>query len=147
MRTSQTWILLCEASRARLFTHDGQGDLTEIMDFAHPGSRSHGLQMATDRPGRRSDGPGPHSSGLSQETEPKEVEAQRFATLLAGVLKQGLNQHRFGELVLAAPPHFLGLMRQALDPQVTATLAATFDKNLLGLSNREIESRIFSLSR
>jgi protein required for attachment to host cells len=84
---------------------------------------------------------------MSPEVEPKQVEAQRFALSLAGVLKQGLNRHAYEELVLAAPPHFLGLLRQAMDEQVAARVAATFDKNFIALSNREIENRIYTLSR
>lgn len=147
MRDTRTWILLCEASRARLFTNDGRGRLTEQSAYAHPGSRAHGLDMASDRPGRRSDGPGPHRSGLSPDTEPKEVEAQRFAISLAALLKQGLNNHAYDELVLAAPPHFLGLLRNALDGQVAARIAATFDKNLIALNPREIEHRIYAPAR
>ena len=147
MRESRTWILLCEASRARLFTSNGRSELAEVMAFAHPGSRAHGQAVISDRPGRRSDGPGPHRSGLSQDTEPKEAEAQRFAASLASVLKQGLNRHDYDDLVLAAPPHFLGLLRLALDEQVAGRVAATLDKNLIALTNREIESRIYALSR
>jgi len=116
------------------------------MDFAHPGSRAHGQDVISDRPGRRSEAPG-HHGGLSPDAEPRVVEAQRFAHSLAGVLKQGLNRHAYEELVLAAPPHFLGLLRNALDEQVAARVAATFDKNFIALSSREIENRIYTLTR
>ena len=143
MRESRTWILLCEASRARLFTHDGRGEFSELMAFTHPASRTRGLDLISDKPGRRSEGPG-HRSGLSPDAEPREIEAHRFALSLADVLKQGLNRHAYEDLVLAAPPHFLGLLRQAMDGQVTARVRATFDKNFIGLDSREIEHRIFA---
>lgn len=146
MRETRTWILLCEASRARLFTNDGHGRFTEHSAYAHPGSRVHGHDMVSDRPGRRSEAPG-HHGGLSPDAEPREVEAQRFALSLAGMLKQGLNRHAYDELVLAAPPHFLGLLRNALDSQVAARIAATFDKNFITLQPREIESRIYAMVR
>lgn len=146
MRETRTWILLCEASRARLFTNDGRGRLTEHSAYAHPGSRVHGHDMVSDRPGRRSEAPG-HHGGLSPDAEPREVEAQRFALSLAALLKQGLNRHAYDELVLAAPPHFLGLLRNALDSQVAARIAATFDKNLIALDHREIEHRIYAPAR
>jgi protein required for attachment to host cells len=84
---------------------------------------------------------------MSPDAEPREVEAQRFALSLAGMLKQGLNRHAYDELVLAAPPHFLGLLRNALDGQVAARIAATFDKNFIALQPREIETRIYAMAR
>lgn len=146
MRETRTWILLCEASRARLFSHDERGQFIELSAYAHPGSRVHGHDMVSDRPGRRSEAPG-HHGGLSPAAEPREVEAQRFAISLAAMLKHGLNSHAYDELVLAAPPRFLGLLRNALDDQVTARIAATFDKNLIALEPREIEHRIYASAR
>ena len=146
MRETRTWILLCEASRARLFTNDSHGRLTEHSAYAHPGSRVHGHDMVSDRPGRRAEAPG-HHGGLSPDAEPREVEAQRFALGLDALLKQGLNRHAYDELVLAAPPHFLGLLRNALDGQVAARIVATFDKNFIALQPRELETRIYAMAR
>ncbi|HEX9081995.1 MAG TPA: host attachment protein, partial [Holophagaceae bacterium] len=115
--------------------------------FAHPGSRAHVQDMVSDRPGRRSDTTPGHRSGLSPELEPKEVEALKFACGLASELKRGLNRHAYDELVLAAPPHFLGMMRQCLDGQVASRLATTFDKDFTTLPVREIEQRIYAFRR
>ncbi len=145
MADRKTWILLCDASRARLFTNNGHGGLLEMAAFAHPGSRAHVQEMVSDRPGRRSDTTPGHRSGLGTDLEPKEVEALKFACDLALELKRGLNRHAYDELVLAAPPHFLGLMRQCLDVQVAHRVAATFDKDLTTLPVREIEQRIYAL--
>ena len=147
MAETKTWILLCDASRARLFTTNGHGSFTEMTAYAHPGSRAHVQDMVSDRPGRRSDnGPGSRS-GVSPELEPKEVEALKFACSLATELKRGLNRHAYDELVLAAPPHFLGLVRQCLDSQVANRVVATFDKDFTTLPAREIEQRVYAFKR
>ena len=147
MAETKTWILLCDASRARFFTTDRHGSLTEVMAFAHPGSRAHAQDMGSDRPGRRSDTTPGHHSGLSPDLEPKEVEAMKFACALATELKRGLNRQAYDELVLAAPPHFLGLMRQCMDGQVANRVAATFDKDFTTLPVREIEQRVYAFKR
>ena len=147
MGETKSWILLCDSSRARLFTSNAHGAFIELRAFAHPGSRAHVQDMVSDRPGRRSDGSPGHRSGVSPELEPKEVEAMKFACGLATELKRGLDRHAYDELVLAAPPHFLGLMRQCLDAQVASRVAATFDKDFTTLPLREIEQRIYAFRR
>ena len=147
--TATTWILVSDASRAKLF--EGQRrEIREFADYLHPESREHTDQLISSEAGRRGqrthgasgDGARP---GLSEAVPPKEAEAASFARELAVHLKQGLNAHRYGSLVLVAPPHFLGLLKAALDPHVRKALVSAHAHNYIELDPHPLIRKLESL--
>ena len=112
-----TWILVANASRAKILTTDNLrvGKLDIMREFAHPESRKKGLELAADKQGSyRTDEDG-HGS-YSSKSDPKEVEAERFALELVNELKSGLGHNQFGELVIVASAHFYGLLKKHFQP-------------------------------
>lgn len=136
-----TWILVADAGRARLFLNRG-GELEELFDSISPEGRQHVGDLVSDHSGRRSQGGQPHRPTMGSDRDPKEVEARRFAKQLAGDLKRGLDSHACEAFVLVAPPHFLGLLRQALDPQVARRVLTTLDHDFTHLRADELFERI-----
>ena len=125
------WILVSDASKAKLFQHEGSR-MEEIGDYIH----INGILPVGDRfpaqPRRRGRENG-NRSGRNPATDPKETEAAKFARQLAEVLKQGLEAHHYESLELMAPAHFLGLLRKSLDQQVSKRVTASFDQDFTGL--------------
>ena len=116
MQEHRTFVLVANASRARLFQREeGTGVLTLIEEREHPESRAKNIDLVTDKPGRSfpSD---PHTfhAGMEEPTIPKRHEAEVFARELADDLSRRHNEHTFDELVITAPPGFLGMLRGAL---------------------------------
>lgn len=96
----------------------------------HPRSRVKGSAILTSRPGRVRAGPdGRNVSAMSPHTEPKEVEAGRFAQSLSQLLRCGRHRGSFEQVAIAAPPHFLGLLRDQLDGRVRKCLVACLPKD------------------
>lgn len=113
----RTFVLVADASRARLYLHnEGSSQLSVAEEFEHPESRAKNLDLASDKPGRAfsSGGTGMGRSAMESPTEPKEVEAEKFARELGHRLAALCDAHAFDDLVIAAPPKFLGLLRGAL---------------------------------
>ncbi|MFT3774263.1 MAG: host attachment protein [Minicystis sp.] len=150
-----TWILVCDASRARLFEEAGPGrDFSVIASFEHPESRERARDLMADANGRkpvgtsRSAAANARSSGfygrpgVEPDTDPKEVEAQKFARSLAEELEKGFDAHQYTALVITAPPHFLGLLKEMIPEKVRRRLVLTLDKDLSLLPPRDIERRI-----
>lgn len=54
---------------------------------------------------------------------------QRFAAELVERLGAGRMTGAFQHLILVAPPHFLGLLRESLDAPTSAMVRATLDKD------------------
>jgi len=142
-----TWVLVSDACRARVFVDRGKGKLDELEGYACPASREHVKDRVSDRAGLKPAGGQGARTGASQEVDPKEAEARGFARHLAAVLRRRLNEHAFGELVIAAPPHFLGLLRGALDETVARCVVASFDRDYTTLTPADLSGRIHAHAR
>ena len=146
MAPSTIWILVCDASRARLFQMAQPEQFELLEEMEHPASRARRNDLMADTPGRTPNGQPGHQSnhrpGAAPDTDPKEVEAMKFAQELAERLNKGRMEHEFDILVLAAPPHFLGLLKGTLDGQVQKLLAHTVDKDLTKIQARELPERL-----
>jgi protein required for attachment to host cells len=152
--TNSTWILVCDASRARLLEEKTKGNGFSVLEsFEHPESRARVRDLMADAAGRKPVGPvpagrngGPSAAygrpGAAPDTDPKEVEAVKFARELAGVLEKGLNDHAYQHLVIVAPPHFLGTMKGTVSTQVEKHLEVTIDKDFAGLELPELTKHL-----
>ena len=144
---SGTWVLVCDACRARIFVDRGPRGLEELEGFACPASREHIRDRVSDRAGLKPAGAHGVRTGASQEVDPKEAEARAFARHLAEVLYRKVNEQAFRELVLAAPPHFLGLLRGALSEVVARCVVASFDRDYTTLDPADLSERIHAQMR
>lgn len=156
------WILIADASRARVFRENDQSDRYEILQtFEHEASRARSRDLMADTNGRKPGGPSlgaVHGGGRSvshevgrvgaaPDTEPKEVEAQKFARELAHYLEAQLNQHAYDKLMIAAPPHFLGLLRGCLSAQVDKHVQTTLNKDLTHLDTSSIRDHVIAAAQ
>jgi protein required for attachment to host cells len=74
--------------------------------------------------------------------EPHEVESERFAHSIAKLLEKGLAENQYEQLVLIAPPHFLGLLRAAIGDPVRKHVELTLDKDYTALEAGELAERL-----
>lgn len=152
--TKTTWILVCDASRARLFREQPRGTrFLLIEELEHSESRMRARDLMSDANGRKPVGPVPARSvkgqggaygrpGVEPETDPKEVEAEKFARELAALLRKGLDEHAYERLAIIAPPRFLGTMRGTVGSEVEKRLTLTIDKDLTNLDVHELMKRL-----
>ena len=139
-----TWIVIADASRGRLYTSSQKGQAwTLLEEFEHPDSRAKNRDLEPVEQGRtrQSFGAG-HRPGMAPTTEPKEVEAEHFARELAGKLAEGAARHAYSALALVAPPHFLGQLKNSLDGQSAKCVVATIDKDYTRSDLRELMTRL-----
>lgn len=143
-----TWILVAHRGGARLFENAGPGKgLTLVETVDHPEGRLKNGEINSDRPGRAFDKFGAGRHGMSTEQEPTERVAQRFAKELGEKLAQGRVQNRYAKLVLVAEPRFLGELRNSLDAPTTALVSATLDKDLGGITERDLPRHLGDIVR
>jgi protein required for attachment to host cells len=143
MPKNGTWILVGDASRARLFSTPGKRKPWSLVrEFDHPGSRAKGSEIMADRPGRMQQSGSSARPAMEPSTPPKEVEAERFAQELAAVLETGHGRNSFEQLILVAPPQFLGLLRKCLNAPLAKRIVATVDKDLTQVHERELPERL-----
>ncbi len=131
-----TWILVGDAGRVRIFSNQQQSKAWQVEhELSEPRARARVNNILSDQQGRSGSGRNAASrSGVSSRTSPKDTVATRFAHEVVGYLQQGRTTNRFDELVLVAPPTFLGRVRHDLDAPLRKTIIKTIAKDL---SNEE----------
>lgn len=141
---SATWVLVADSSRGRLYSVPQKGKTWSfVKEYTHPASRVSEGGLTTDQPGRAhgSAGGGPRSS-MESKTSPKDVEFEHFAHELAEALHDGHGQQAYSRIVLVAPPHFLGLLRNTINHTVSKLIDVTVDKDYLHFSDQDIRERL-----
>ena len=141
-----TWVLVCDAGGARIFTakkrREGgfQWDLVQELD--NPLGRARTSDLVSDQQGRvRQSGSGT-APFIKAHHDAAEVEEDRFALELTRLLQHAFDTHVFDQLVIAAPPRFLGALRNHLREPVARTVLASLDKDYTHLEGRDLEERL-----
>jgi protein required for attachment to host cells len=131
---ANTWIVAADASRARVLQVAGPKRLVEVDNLLNPDGRLEDREINTDARGR-------FSGGHTGEDEVGAVEhrTELFAKRLGDYLDKARTEHRYDELVLVAPPKFLGMMRKSLRKEVEKLVADQVPKDLSWFNQRDLE--------
>lgn len=123
----ETRVIVANKARARIFaSHDVLNHLAEYEDFVHTESRLPNRELVSDAAGWSGD----KQDSFDPATSPRDHEAEQFALLLARRLKEMHNELHFDQLILIAPPAFLGLLRKNLQKPLDKLVERTIDKDL-----------------
>lgn len=154
MQKETLWILVSDASQARLYTTNDRGQtLALLKEFVHAASRAKAADLVSDQPGRLQQSgrlgvsgiPGKGSRSRAETANPKEIAWREFASILSAILEQGLKNMEYQKLILIASPHFLGLMRQKISEQVTKRMLLSVDKDYVHLPLEELRLKLKEL--
>lgn len=122
-----TCIVVADNSRARIFSsYANFSELTEEEGFVHDAAHLSNQELVGDAAGKSVD---QHGS-LDPATSARQHESKTFAKSLVKHLKELHNRDHFKNLVLVAPPKFLGLLRGELPAPLDKLLTKTIDKEL-----------------
>jgi protein required for attachment to host cells len=163
---SETWIVVADSSRARIFTPASEEPkpldeiihyvgragfagpeklssphLDEVADLVHPAGRMKPVDLEADRGGRVK-GPGANEPYDSRHVDFNHQMAEEFAGELVDFLSSARQEHRFDDLVLAAPPLFLGVLRKVMPPSLTCLVAREINKEYTRLTAEDIQTRL-----
>jgi protein required for attachment to host cells len=131
------WVLIADASGARLFSCDATlAPLRLVRELDHPEGRLRNQDLESDRPGRASGGR--NEFGAITSSDAARHQSELFARQLAEVLERGLAHGDYRLLVLAAPPVLLGQLRGALTPAVERAVAASVARDFVDRSEQEL---------
>lgn len=129
------WVVVADSSRARFFEYQGRKEpLKELEDMIHAEGKLKTQDEVSDRQGGLSQG----GHSFEPPTETKEQETVRFAQQIREKLEQGRVNNEYNELVLIAPPAFLGVLRQTLNDQISKLVIHSADKNLVAQDESSI---------
>ena len=132
MATHKYWVVVAESSHARIFHCEKAGAaLEEGTALVHPESRIHAQDIHSDLPGRAFDSGGEGRHAMFSQTDPKRHEAEVFARELIAHIENARTHNKFDELILAAAPAFLGLLRERMSSALRQRVIHTLSKNLV----------------
>lgn len=136
------WILIANATRARLLERGRGCPLVVIDSFEHPQGRSKTSELADDRAGQGKTDHGFGGASYPPRVGAKEKEHLRFARELAGYLETRAQQGIFHSLQLFASNPFLGELKAQLGPATNPLLRASHDVDLTSVGLVELDHRI-----
>jgi protein required for attachment to host cells len=136
------WVLVCDGRKALLFQNAGDRtypklETREMFEHAVPPTR----ELGTDSPGRFFS----PADGRRSAAEPTDLHAEeelRFLVTLAHHLDRYATEHGIKDLVIAAPPHALGVLREKLPHHLRSLVRAEVDKDYVAMPAYEIEKHL-----
>jgi protein required for attachment to host cells len=136
------WILVANASRARLFSTDERAEKWDLREeFFHEESRQRSSELL-EQPDNPNAGTLSKPQPENQPDARQQLEHHRFAKELAERLERGINDRAFDRVVIAAPPEFLGMMRKAISPRVQQRLMLDMRADYTHVAIKDLPERI-----
>lgn len=122
------WVVVADGERALLLENEGTPREPRLV--LHRKLESAGTEMdLTDRPGRMQD-TGRQQLSAMELTDHDRIARDRFAAEVSGQLNALVGKGRISRLVVVAPPHTLGAMREAFSDATSGVILAEIDKDL-----------------
>jgi len=146
----RVWILLADATRARVFTCGGEDEgirAVEDGEIENTELHRHTRDAGSDRPGRSYESVGGARHAQEPRVDLHRQEKERFARKIADYLASNAQSNRFDELILVAPPQFLGELRDGLDKQTASRVIREVAKDLMKLPAPKLAAQLRSLVR
>ena len=137
------WILIANASRARLLQQEEPGASVALMhSFEHPASRLHSSELGDAARGRESTDRAFGAAAYEPRIDAQRKEHLHFAGELADFLERGAQQGVYGSVRVFASSPFLGELKAQLGDATRRLLAGTHDVDLSTVGPAEIARRI-----
>jgi protein required for attachment to host cells len=140
---SMHWVVVADASRARIISGDDRFDSPEqVCDLHEPDARTHTSDLVSGPRGSTWAGPNGPGSAMERHSDPHRVASERFAARIAEELARGLHDRQLERVVLCAPAHFLGALREALSEPVRRAVVGSITRDWTAVAMRDLPQRI-----
>lgn len=157
-----TWIIAANAGRARFFSEsDGNEPLQELDDMINSAAQMRTADLETDRLGPTAAAGSGHNIGGTQGVSlshnaqagapnkqyqpaqtPQQHATELFAKDVSEFLLKAHQEGRYQQLVLAASPEFLGVLRTKLNPQIQQLVKTEVNKDYTHSSAQQLREQL-----
>lgn len=125
------WVVVANSSFAEVLAINGNGrDIQRVHHLEFPQGRERSGDILTDRPGRSYDSMGVGRHALGSKVDPHTQEQFQFAHQLVNLLHKAKSENNFSDLVIIAPPQFLGELRKIYPDTLKKCISREIIKNL-----------------
>lgn len=136
-------IVVADAAAARIFEqpkHKGTPKLVHEME--NPDGRRRTSDLMSDRSGYRGNHPTNWQQSVPQQTDPAEVEEERFARELAGYIEGVVDDGGCSTISLFTPPDLLGRLRKQLSKRVEDRVIQEESTDLKNVPTTQLAERL-----
>jgi protein required for attachment to host cells len=147
MKHPRTWYVVADGGRARIVQkRDGEDAFHTRRELVSAEIHSRTHELGTDRPGRT------HESAMSARhaMQPREdlhrADKRSFVHEVAAALNEANTRNEFDCLVLVAPAHALGQLRQALDSPTQHKIVAQLQKDLTKVPDADLKEHLAAIN-
>jgi len=153
MKIPRTWYVVTDGGRARFlqkrdapraFAAAGKAFDTHrefVSTHVHERSRD----LGAERPGRSHESAGSVRHGLQPREDLHRTEKRTFVDEVAAALNDASARDEFDRLILVAPAHALGELRQALDAPTRRKIAGELQKDLTHVPEADLAEHFTNL--
>lgn len=136
------WILIANATRARLLEQETKDKVRELKSFEHPRSRSRASELGTERSGYQRTDRSFGAASFQPRTDARQKEHLLFARELAHYLEREAQLGTCGSISLLASSPFLGELKAELGSATRRLLGVTRDVDLTMVGKAELGRRV-----
>jgi protein required for attachment to host cells len=139
MKAIKTWIVVADGANARVLEGLGPGGAfkpVEGLSLGAPAPASR--DIVSERPGRTFNSTGKMRHAIEPRLDAHEQREAEFLKSLADRLEKELRRKAYDELIVAAPPRALGILRKQLSSAVRRRVRGEFDRDLIKQPDAEI---------
>lgn len=136
------WLLAANEGRARVFEiNPTDSTWHEVEDFIFMETHMPNRELASDAQGQMAGFAGGSVHSTSPRSDPHDLATHRFAAALVADLMKAKTEGRFQRLDIAAPPRFLGVLRNALPAALASVLGRELNKDWSHLDASDMARR------
>lgn len=133
------WVVVADSSLANIYAAPKKyAPLDEVKTISNPAGRLKVQELTSDLPGRTFDRYGQGRHAMGQTVGPKQQAILRFAHEIGEYLESSRTQRKFAELMLVAPPEFLGVLRKSLSNDCRDVISVELAKDLVSQDKRKL---------
>lgn len=136
------WILIANATQARLLQQEGDGPIVLIASFSHPEGRSKVSELAGDRAGHERSDRTYGGTAYEPRMDAKRKEHEHFARQLTEYLERAALQNTFASLAIFSSSPFLGELKAHLGDASLKLVSGAHDVDLTSVGVTELKRRI-----
>lgn len=144
MGSQAIWIVAADARRARIFEERVKGARLIEREFMIPEVLGISQIEPRDRPPRIHESAAP-ARHAQQRVSPADKQEHAFLRQVALHLDAGRRAKAFKRLCLFAPPHALGVLRDALSEECRSCLDLSVHKDMVRLTDAELTEALKGL--
>jgi protein required for attachment to host cells len=138
-------VLVADGRKRLIARNEGDADrpaLTIVGAVEEANRRT--SDIATDAAGRSPGGVGGHGAAPNAGADPQEQEEERFAVETAALLRQGVEDGSYEQLIIVAAPRTLGVLRKHYHKTVVDRIIGEVGKDVTGQPVSAIEKLLIA---